>query len=218
MTAPVLTPVQRQSLKGIAHSLNPVVIIGDAGLTANVRKEVDRALTAHELIKVRVAGDDREARIEIATSLCDTLGAALVQHIGKLLVLFRPAPERLIPAPRPAAKTAGKTALSPAKARTPAAPRGALAPPRRMAASGGEEAARPAARPAGRTTAGGAARPAAKTSARVNPISGRTAAAPRNGRAATAAAAAAGPRPRPNRAQRVKASGQKSTKKPFQAR
>ncbi|HZW22112.1 ribosome assembly RNA-binding protein YhbY [Noviherbaspirillum sp.] len=88
-----LTPAERSALRSEAHGLNPVVIIGDAGLTPAVLKEIDSSLDAHGLIKVRVFGDDREARIEIYETICDKLGAAPIQHIGKLLVLYRPQKE-----------------------------------------------------------------------------------------------------------------------------
>lgn len=91
-----LTPAEKKALKAQAHALNPVVLIGDKGLTEQVIKEVDHSLNAHGLIKVRVTGDEREARIECAQTLCDTLGAALVQHIGKLLVLYRPQPAEIL--------------------------------------------------------------------------------------------------------------------------
>ncbi|WP_341238097.1 ribosome assembly RNA-binding protein YhbY [uncultured Limnobacter sp.] len=91
--AVTLTPAEKKALKAQAHALDPVVLIGDKGLTPNVVKEIDMNLNAHGLIKVRVAGDDREARLEYAQTICDETGAALVQHIGKLLVLFRPKAE-----------------------------------------------------------------------------------------------------------------------------
>ena len=77
------------ALKARAHHLNPVVMIGQHGLTDAVIKETDAALAAHELIKVRVAGDDRAERVAAAEALCEATGAFLVQHIGKLLVLWR---------------------------------------------------------------------------------------------------------------------------------
>ncbi len=86
-----LTPEQRKFLKAQAHSLKPVVMIGAQGLTEAVALEAGRALAAHELIKIRVLGDDREARESYLAELCSTLGAAPVQHIGKLLLLYRPA-------------------------------------------------------------------------------------------------------------------------------
>ena len=69
-------------------------MIGNEGLTPAVRKEADAALKAHGLIKIRVLGDDREAREGIYQQLCDELGAAPIQHIGKLLVLWRPKPQK----------------------------------------------------------------------------------------------------------------------------
>ncbi len=87
-----LTPAERSALKARAHHLAPVVMIGDSGLSEAVLKEIDTALKSHELIKVRVLGDDRDARNAYATSIGERLDAATVQAIGKLLVLFRPAP------------------------------------------------------------------------------------------------------------------------------
>jgi putative YhbY family RNA-binding protein len=116
--------------------LNPVVLLGAAGLTEAVVKETDRALTAHELIKVRIPGDDRDAREAIATQLADRLGAARVQVIGKLLVLYRPRPEQepaggAATAPRQprAAKAAGRSRPAPPKGR-PANPAPRAAPRR----------------------------------------------------------------------------------------
>ena len=89
-----LTPLQRKELRAQAHHIAPVVMIGSDGLTPAVTKATDSALNAHGLIKIRVLGDDREERIQIAGKLSQELGAALVQHIGKLLVLYRPLPEK----------------------------------------------------------------------------------------------------------------------------
>lgn len=94
-----LSPEQRKFLKAQGHGLKPVVMIGNAGLTDAVKLEADRALKAHELIKVRVLGDDREARDAWFTELCEALGAAPVQHIGKLLVLYRAAEKPKIKLP-----------------------------------------------------------------------------------------------------------------------
>src|SRR5690606_38909496 len=74
--------------------LDPVVLIGAEGLTPAVRKEIDAALNAHGLIKIRVFGDDRAAREAMFQQLADELNAAAVQHIGKLLVLWRPIPPK----------------------------------------------------------------------------------------------------------------------------
>ena len=90
-----LTPAQRKDKRADAHHLDPVVMIGGDGLTAAVTKEVDAALKAHGLIKVRVFSDDRAAREEMLATLADKLGAAPIQHIGKLLVLWRPIPEKV---------------------------------------------------------------------------------------------------------------------------
>ncbi|MBF5005784.1 YhbY family RNA-binding protein [Diaphorobacter caeni] len=89
-----LTPTQRREHRADAHHLDPVVMIGGDGLTPGVQKEIDAALNAHGLIKVRVFGDDRAAREEMYQQLADTLNAAPIQHIGKLLVLWRPIPEK----------------------------------------------------------------------------------------------------------------------------
>lgn len=97
---PPLTPAARQALKARAHRLDPVVMIGEAGLTAPVLAEIGRNLTAHELIKIRVAGDDREARAGIFDRICRELGASPVQQIGKILVVYRAAP-REEPAAQP---------------------------------------------------------------------------------------------------------------------
>jgi len=88
-----LTPVERSALRAEAHALKPIVLIGEAGLTEAVMKEIDLGLDSHGLIKVRVFGDDREARIEMYERISAELEAAPVQHIGKLLVLYRPKKE-----------------------------------------------------------------------------------------------------------------------------
>ncbi len=85
-----LTPAERREHRANAHHLDPVVMIGGDGLTAAVQKEVDAALSAHGLIKVRILGDDRAAREQIYQQLADELNAAPIQHIGKLIVLWRP--------------------------------------------------------------------------------------------------------------------------------
>ena len=85
-----LTPVERSALRAEAHGLKPVVIIGEAGLTPSVIKEISASLDSHGLIKVRVFGDDREMRSEIYENICTELQAHPVQHIGNLLVIYRP--------------------------------------------------------------------------------------------------------------------------------
>ncbi len=90
----LLTPAQRKDHRAEAHHLNAVVMIGSDGLTDAVKKETDAALNAHGLIKVRVQSDDRSSREAIFQLLTNELNAAPIQHIGKLLVLWRPVPEK----------------------------------------------------------------------------------------------------------------------------
>src|SRR6267378_5524250 len=90
---PGLSPSRRRELKARAHPLDPVVLIGGAGLTSAVLAEIDRGLRSHELIKVRVPGADRSGREAILEEICRQTGAQAVQHIGKVLVLFRENPE-----------------------------------------------------------------------------------------------------------------------------
>ena len=94
MPALRLTPEQRKTLRSQAHHLDPVVMIGSEGLSPAGRKELDAALAAHGLIKVRVFSDSREQRETLLGEAADALGAAPVQHIGKLLVLWRPLPDK----------------------------------------------------------------------------------------------------------------------------
>ncbi|RJX30822.1 MAG: YhbY family RNA-binding protein [Oxalobacter sp.] len=100
-----LSPAQRSTLRSEAHALDPVVIIGENGLTPAVMKEIGLSLDAHGLIKIRVFGDDRDARIAINETICETLNAAPIQHIGKLLVIYRPKVEK--PKERPPSKGKG---------------------------------------------------------------------------------------------------------------
>lgn len=94
MPAIQLTPAQRKVHRAEAHHLDPIVMVGGDGLTPAVKKEADAALKAHGLIKIRVFSDDRLARDAMLQSLADELDAAPIQHIGKLLVLWRPKPEK----------------------------------------------------------------------------------------------------------------------------
>lgn len=95
MPALNLTPSQRKDKRSDAHHLDPVVLIGGEGLTPAVRKEVDAALNAHGLIKVRVFSDERDTREAMLATLAEELNAAPIQHIGKLLVLWRPMPPKV---------------------------------------------------------------------------------------------------------------------------
>jgi RNA-binding protein len=94
MTAIQLTPAQRKDKRADAHHLDPVVMIGGDGLTPAVVKEIDAALNSHGLIKVRVFSDERETRVTFFETLANQLNAAPIQHIGKLLVLWRPMPPK----------------------------------------------------------------------------------------------------------------------------
>jgi len=96
-----LSPGARRDLRARAHSLHPVVAIAGNGLAASVVAELERSLQAHELIKVRVQGVEREQREALLAELCDTLEAAPVQHIGNILVVWRPRKEEA-PKPKPA--------------------------------------------------------------------------------------------------------------------
>ena len=89
----MLTSAQRKALKAQAHKLEPVVLIGGKGLTDAVVAEVDLALKAHQLIKVRAPGLERDARDQAFGELCERTGAELVQQVGKVAVLYRRKPE-----------------------------------------------------------------------------------------------------------------------------
>ena len=158
MTALIISPAQRKALKAKAHDLSPVVMIGNDGLTSGVVKEAEIAINSHNLIKVRVFGDDRENRIAIYEALCDKLGAAPVQHIGKLLVIWRPEP-LIKDANAPYARGGNKTKKS------IQAPRSPNRPVSRGATSTSERSARrtAATKPFGKTAASKAEAPARKT-------------------------------------------------------
>jgi putative YhbY family RNA-binding protein len=94
MPAIELSPAQRKEKRSEAHHLDPVVMVGGEGLTPAVVKEIDHALNAHGLIKVRVFSDERDTRQAMLASLSEQLNAAPIQHIGKLLVLWRPIPPK----------------------------------------------------------------------------------------------------------------------------
>jgi len=88
-----LSPIERKKLKARAHALDPIVHVGGKGLTDAVIAEIGRALTAHELIKVRAGGMERDAREAALAEICARLEAQPVQHIGKVLVVYRRKPE-----------------------------------------------------------------------------------------------------------------------------
>ena len=100
-----LTPTERRALRAKAHHLDPVVTVGQHGLTPPVIHEIDLALTKHELVKVRVFSDDRAARESMLAQVCADVDCAAVQHLGKIFVLWRPNPEKKKPAPAQPART-----------------------------------------------------------------------------------------------------------------
>ncbi|MSQ50257.1 MAG: YhbY family RNA-binding protein [Betaproteobacteria bacterium] len=102
------TSAERSELRARAHPLSPIVIIGNGGLTAGVLAEIERSLNAHELIKIRVGGADHAGRESMYETICANSGASPVQHIGRILVIYRERPkEEPTVAPRkPRAKAA----------------------------------------------------------------------------------------------------------------
>ncbi len=84
-----LSPEQRREYRAIAHNLKPVIIVGEKGLSEGLQEELERALNDHELIKIKVASQDREARQEAIQALCESSGAQLIQTIGKIAVILR---------------------------------------------------------------------------------------------------------------------------------
>jgi len=126
-----LTPAARRALRAKAHHLHPVVSIGQHGLTPGVLHEIDVNLAAHELIKIRVFDESRVEREGLLARICAELGAASVQHLGKLLIVWRPAPEEPPPTARPARKEKYAATKAP-QARRPRSPlpRAPARPPR----------------------------------------------------------------------------------------
>lgn len=95
-----LNSKQVSHLRALSHNLNPVVMIGNNGLTEQVLKEIDVSLAAHELIKIKVFGDDRELRKQMLEEICGKTGAVAIHHIGKQLVIYRPAEKTKIELPK----------------------------------------------------------------------------------------------------------------------
>ena len=95
-----LSTKQKQYLKGLAHHLNPVVMLGGNGLTEGVLAEIDNALAHHELIKVKVAGADRETKQLIIDAIVRESKAEAVQTIGHIVVLYRESEDKKISLPR----------------------------------------------------------------------------------------------------------------------
>ncbi len=116
------TPAVRRDLRARAHHLDPVVSISANGLSDSVLKEIDVSLKAHELIKIRIYGDDREARAALMMQICQQLGCAPIQAIGKLLIIYRPEPKPSVVPLKPS--TARPKALKPESGRTARTTRG----------------------------------------------------------------------------------------------
>jgi len=89
-----LNESQKKHLRGLAHTIKPVVMVGQHGLKDTIFEEVEIALDAHELIKIKVSVGDREERDEIIQEICNRSGALLVQRIGNIAILFRRNPKR----------------------------------------------------------------------------------------------------------------------------
>ena len=105
-----MTPAERKALKARAHNLNPILQLGEKGLTDAVVAEIDRALGAHELIKIRAAPLNRDEREVALASICERTNALPVQHIGKMLIVYRqkPLPESG-PGPGPRLRKRGRS-------------------------------------------------------------------------------------------------------------
>ena len=95
----ILSTKQKQFLKGLAHHLSPVVMLGGNGLTEGVLAEIDNALNHHELIKVKIAGADRETKQLIIDAIVRETQSSNIQTIGHILVLYRPSEEGKIQLP-----------------------------------------------------------------------------------------------------------------------
>lgn len=123
-----LTPDERRALRAQAHPLKPVVMIAQNGLTAAVLKEIELALKSHELIKVRVFDAEREQRDAWLAEACAATGAAPIQRIGNILVLYRPNPD-LHQAAAETVKPLRKSAVKTPPAKKPVPTRSAPAKP-----------------------------------------------------------------------------------------
>ena len=95
-----LNKKQIQHLRGVAHSLKPVVLLGNNGLTEAVVAEIDYALNHHELIKIKIPTDDKETKALIVEAICRETKSTQVQVIGKTLVIYRESAEKKIRIPK----------------------------------------------------------------------------------------------------------------------
>jgi putative YhbY family RNA-binding protein len=126
-----LTPAERRAFRARAHPLHPVVAIGQHGLTPAVLREIEVNLLAHQLIKIRVFGDDRGEREALLARICEELDAAPVQHLGKILTIFRPAPapepEPVVPRSARRERASGTKKAAAGARKTPSSPRAGTA-------------------------------------------------------------------------------------------
>ena len=95
-----LNPTQIRFLRAQGHHLKPVVLIGDKGLSDAVLKEISGTIKSHELIKIKVMNDERSEREAMLETICTTTGAAAIQHIGKILLVYKPAAQAKLVLPR----------------------------------------------------------------------------------------------------------------------
>lgn len=95
-----LSNKQKQHLKGLAHSLKPVILLGQHGLTEGVMAEIEVALAHHELIKIKVASEDRDQKVLVMDTIVKEVKAEKVQSIGKTLVIYRASDEKKIVLPK----------------------------------------------------------------------------------------------------------------------
>ncbi len=131
-----LTPAQRRALRAKAHHLSACASIGQGGLTPAVLHEIDVSLRAHELVKIRVFAAERDVREAMLARICEALDAAPVQHLGKVLVVWRPAPEEAVAPPPARSRSAAKRQPQARRPRsplprTPSRPTPAAPPPPR---------------------------------------------------------------------------------------
>lgn len=91
---------QKKYLRGIAHGLNPMIMIGSNGITENLMEELESTLDHHEILKIKIAFGDRDERQEIVQHILEKTGALLVQSVGKVCVIYRQNEETELPLPR----------------------------------------------------------------------------------------------------------------------
>ncbi len=114
-----LTPAERRALRARAHHLSAFASVGHGGLSPSVLHEIDVSLRAHELVKIRVFAAEREARDAMLVQICEALDAAPVQHLGKVLIVWRPAPKEEVAPPPARTRSAAKRQPQARRPRSP---------------------------------------------------------------------------------------------------